>query len=250
MAEETRFVLSTLSFLLWGVLVMWMCAGFTMLEAGSVRTRNASVVCLKNVGLYAIAGMTFYFVGYSIMHVGVESGGWFGSLRFGVDATSAERALVRGDAAAAATVVRTGHASMSHWFFQMVFVASTASIVSGTLAERVRLWAFFLFVAVLTALIYPLVGASTWGGGWLDTLGFRDYAGSTVVHSTGAGRPSRASWSLAHAGASSGRTAASSPHRRPTSRRSRWACSSSGWDSSASTPVRGWPCPAPPMPWR
>ena len=156
-----------------------------MLEAGSVRTKNASVVCLKNVGLYAIAGMTFYFVGYSIMYGGVESGGWFGSLRFGVDATSAERALLKGDAAAGATVVRTGHASMSHWFFQMVFVASTASIVSGTLAERVRLWAFFLFVTVLSAFVYPLVGAWTWGGGWLDSLGFRDYAGSTVVHSTG-----------------------------------------------------------------
>lgn len=185
MAEETRFVFSSFSFLLWGVLVMWMCAGFTMLEAGSVRTKNASVVCLKNIGLYAIAGMTFYFVGYSIMHVGVDTGGWFGLLGFGVDATAEEQALVRGDAAAAATVVQTGHASMSHWFFQMVFVASTASIVSGTLAERVRLWAFFLFVVVLTAFIYPLVGAWTWGGGWLGALGFRDYAGSTVVHSTG-----------------------------------------------------------------
>ena len=186
MDEETRFVLNTFSFLVWGVLVMWMCAGFTMLEAGSVRTKNASVVCLKNIGLYAIAGMTFYFVGYSIMHVGVETGGWFGSLRFAIDATPAERALVQGDTAAVATtVVQTGHASNSHWLFQMVFVASTASIVSGTLAERVRLWAFFLFVVVLTAFIYPLVGAWTWGGGWLGALGFRDYAGSTVVHSTG-----------------------------------------------------------------
>ena len=186
MDEETRFVLNTFSFLVWGALVMWMCAGFTMLEAGSVRTKNASVVCLKNIGLYAIACMTFYFVGYSIMHVGVETGGWFGSLRFAIDATPAERALVQGDAAAVATtVVQTGHASNSHWLFQMVFVASTASIVSGTLAERVRLWAFFLFVVVLTAFIYPLVGAWTWGGGWLGALGFRDYAGSTVVHSTG-----------------------------------------------------------------
>ncbi len=119
------------------------------------------------------------------MYVGVETGGWFGSLRLTVNATSAEQALLEGDASAAAKVVQTGHASMSHWLFQMVFVASTASIVSGTLAERVRLWAFFLFVTVLTAVIYPLVGAWTWGGGWLGTLGFRDYAGSTVVHSTG-----------------------------------------------------------------
>ena len=185
MAEETRFILNSFAFLFWGVLVMWMCAGFTMLEAGSVRTKNASVVCLKNIGLYAIAGMTFYLIGYSIMHTGVETGGWFGSLRFAVNATSAEQALVQGDAAAAAAVVGGGHASMSHWFFQMVFVASTASIVSGTLAERVRLWAFLLFVAVLTAFIYPVVGAWTWGGGWLGALDFRDYAGSTVVHSTG-----------------------------------------------------------------
>ena len=186
MDEETQFVLNTFSFLVWGALVMWMCAGFTMLEAGSVRTKNASVVCLKNIGLYAIAGMTYYFVGYSIMHVGVETGGWFGSLRFAIEATPSEQALVQGDAAAVATtVVQTGHASNSHWLFQMVFVASTASIVSGTLAERVRLWAFFLFVVVLTAFIYPLVGAWTWGGGWLGELGFRDYAGSTVVHSTG-----------------------------------------------------------------
>ena len=185
MTEETGFILNSFAFLFWGALVMWMCAGFTMLEAGSVRTKNASVVCLKNIGLYAIACMTFYFVGYSIMYVGVETGGWFGSLRLTVNATSAEQALFEGDASAAATVVQTGHASMSHWLFQMVFVASTASIVSGTLAERVRLWAFFLFVTILTVVIYPLVGAWTWGGGWLGTLGFRDYAGSTVVHSTG-----------------------------------------------------------------
>ena len=185
MAEETQFVLNSFAFLFWGVLVMWMCAGFTMLEAGSVKTKNASVVCLKNIGLYAIAGIVFYLVGYSVMYVGVETSGWFGSFRFGTSATTAEQAVLQGDAARAATVVRTGHASMSHWFFQMVFVASTASIVSGTLAERVRLSAFFVFVAVLTGVIYPLVGAWTWGGGWLGESGFRDYAGSTVVHSTG-----------------------------------------------------------------
>ena len=186
MAEETKFVLNSFAFLFWGVLVFWMCAGFTMLEAGSVRTKNASVVCLKNVGLYTIAGITFYFVGYSVMYTGVETGGMSGLLRFAAGATLAEEGPGQGHGAATtATVVQTGHASMSHWFFQMVFVASTASIVSGTLAERVRLWAFFLFVVVLTTFIYPLVGAWTWGGGWLDALGFRDYAGATVVHSTG-----------------------------------------------------------------
>ena len=182
---ELQFVLNSFSFLLWGALVMWMCAGFTMLESGSVRTKNASVVCLKNIGLYAIAGLTFYLVGYGIMYVGVEEGGWFGSLDPFHGTSDAERALLRGDASATAEVLESGHAAMSDWFFQMVFVASAASIVSGTLAERVRLWSFFVFIALLTTAIYPLVGAWTWGGGWLGAMGFRDFAGATIVHSTG-----------------------------------------------------------------
>ncbi len=180
MDGETQFVLNTFSFLFWGALVMWMCAGFTMLEAGSVRTKNASVVCLKNVGLYAIAGLTFYLVGYNIMFAGVEETGFLG-----YGSTGAERPLLAGDASSAAPVTAHGHSSMSHWFFQMVFVGSTASIVSGTLAERVRLSSFFVFIVVLTAVIYPVIGAWTWGGGWLARMGFQDFAGSTVVHSTG-----------------------------------------------------------------
>ena len=182
---ETRFVLNTFSFLIWGVLVMWMCAGFTMLEAGSVRTRNASVICLKNIGLYSIACLTFYLVGYNLMFTGVEPGGWLGSLDLTHGSTADERALLGGDLSAAASVTNTGHAAMSEWLFQMVFMASAASIVSGTLAERVKLWSFFVFIVVLTAVIYPVIGAWTWGGGWLAAMGFRDFAGSTVVHSTG-----------------------------------------------------------------
>ena len=182
---ETQFVLNSFSFLIWGVLVMWMCAGFTMLEAGSVRTKNASVICLKNIGLYSIAGLTFYLVGYNIMYSGVEESGWFGSLELFYGATEADRALLSGDESAAVAVMDSGSATMADWFFQMVFVGSTASIVSGTLAERVKLWSFFVFIAVLTALIYPTIGAWTWGGGWLGALGFKDFAGSTVVHSTG-----------------------------------------------------------------
>jgi len=185
MENETQFILNSFSFLIWGVLVMWMCAGFTMLESGSVRTKNASVICLKNIGLYAIAGLAFYIVGYNIMYVGVETGGWFGSLDLFYGTTAEEIALLGGDASAAAAVIDSGYSTMSDWFFQMVFVATTASIVSGTLAERVHLWSFFLFVAVLTAVIYPIVGAWTWGGGWLSELGFSDFAGSTIVHSTG-----------------------------------------------------------------
>ena len=180
---ETQFVLNSFAFLIWGALVMWMCAGFTMLESGSVRTKNASVICLKNIGLYSIAGLMYYFVGYNIMYVGVEAGGWFGSLEFLFGTSADEVALLAGGDGA--TVVETGHAAMSGWFFQMVFVATTASIVSGALAERIKLWSFFVFIAVLTAIIYPVIGAWTWGGGWLAEMGFKDFAGSTIVHSTG-----------------------------------------------------------------
>ncbi|MCY4450442.1 MAG: hypothetical protein OXC01_00670 [Immundisolibacterales bacterium] len=185
MDSEVRFIIDTFSFLVWGGLVMWMCAGFTMLEAGSVRTRNASVICLKNIGSLSIAALAFHFVGYGFMFEGVEEGGWIGSFDFFHGITDAEKALLGGDSSSAARVVENGHASMSYWLFQMVFVASTASIVSGTLAERVRLWSYFIFVAVLTAVIYPVIGAWTWGGGWLAAMGFQDFAGSTVVHSTG-----------------------------------------------------------------
>ena len=182
--EELQFILNTFSFLIWGALVMWMCAGFTMLEAGSVRTKNASMICLKNIGLYSIAGITYYLVGYNLMYVDVQEG-WIGSLKFLYGPSGDELKLVSGQAAAAADVAKAGKATMSDWFFQMVFVATTASIVSGTLAERVNLWAFFAFTAVLTVIIYPIVGAWTWGGGWLSAMGFKDFAGSTIVHSTG-----------------------------------------------------------------
>ena len=185
---ETKFVLDSFAFLVWGALVMWMCAGFTMLESGSVRTKNASVICLKNIGLYSIAGLTFYFLGYNLMYVGVGEGGWIGTFSFLYGTTAEEIALLGAEEASpeqVAAVVGNGHATMSDWFFQMVFVATTASIVSGTLAERVKLTSFFVFIAVLTAVIYPIVGAWTWGGGWLAEMGFQDFAGSTIVHSTG-----------------------------------------------------------------
>ena len=180
---ETAFILNTFSFLVWGALVMWMCAGFTMLEAGSVRSKNASVICLKNIGLYAIAGLTYYIVGYGLMYVDV--GNVIGSLDWFYGPSADEIALLGGDASATAAVVENGYSVTSDWFFQMVFVATTASIVSGALAERVNLWAFFAFTAILTAFIYPVVGAWTWGEGWLYQMGFKDFAGSTIVHSTG-----------------------------------------------------------------
>ena len=191
---ETQFILNSFSFLIWGALVMWMCAGFTMLEAGSVRTKNASVICLKNIGLYSIAGLTYYLVGYNLMYVDV--GSWVGSFQLPYSTTGDEIALLEavaagaGDgviAAAAATVVEgSGYATMSDWFFQMVFVATTASIVSGTLAERVKLWSFFIYITLLTAFIYPVIGSWTWGeAAGCSEMGFQDFAGSTIVHSTG-----------------------------------------------------------------
>ena len=183
MSGEAEFVFNTFSFLVWGGLVMWMAAGFTMLEAGSVRTKNVSVICLKNIGLYAIAGITYYVIGYNLMYVDVQ--GWIGSFTFLYGPSADEIALLDGNAEAQASVIANGYSVMSGWFFQMVFVATAASIVSGALAERVKLWPFFLFTMLLTAFIYPIVGAWTWGGGWLNALGFQDFAGSTIVHGTG-----------------------------------------------------------------
>ncbi len=185
---ETAFVLNTFAFLIWGVLVMWMAAGFTMLEAGAVRTKNASMICLKNIGLYSIAGLAYFFVGYNIMYVDVSPDrlyGLIGSFNLLYGPSGDELALLDGDEGAAAAVIDSGYSVMSDWFFQMVFVATTASIISGALAERVKMWSFFLFILILTALVYPIVGAWTWGGGWLADMGFQDFAGSTIVHSTG-----------------------------------------------------------------
>ena len=198
-STETAFILNTFAFLMWGALVMWMAAGFTMLESGSVRTKNASMICLKNIGIYSIAGLAYFVVGYNLMYVGVdptegvvnELQDFIGSFGIFYGPSGAETALLAaGDDAekAAATADLLGGASystMSDWFFQMVFVATAASIVSGAMAERVKLWSFFIFTLALTAIIYPIVGAWTWGGGWLESMGFSDFAGSTIVHSTG-----------------------------------------------------------------
>ena len=180
---NNKFIFNTFFLLICGALIMWMCAGFTMLESGSVRTKNASVICLKNIGLYAIAGLMFYIIGYNLMFVDV--GGWIGAVKLLFRPSADEFAILAGSEKAGAAVIGTDYASISFWFFQMTFVATTASIVSGALAERVKLWSFFIFIAVLTGIIYPVIGAWTWGGGWLTKLGFSDFAGSTIVHSTG-----------------------------------------------------------------
>ena len=181
--QDIEFILSTFSFLVWGVLVMWMGAGFTMLEAGSVRTKNASMICLKNVGIYSIAGLSYFVVGYNLMYLDV--GDIVGRFQLLHGPTGAEAALFDGATGRIDEIVANGHASMSAWFFQMLFVATAASIVSGAILERVKLWAFWAFTLVLTAFIYPIVGAWVWGGGWLYDMGFQDFAGGTVVHTTG-----------------------------------------------------------------
>jgi len=173
-SDETAFVFNSFSFLVNGFLVMWMAAGFCMLEAGLVRTKNVATMCMKNISLYSIAGIMYFLVGYNLMYTGVD-GGWIGS----------PGPWFADDGAALAGDFSAGYAAASDWFFQMVFVATAASIVSGALAERIKLWPFLAFVTVLSALIYPVTGAWVWGGGWLSRLGFVDFAGSTLVHSVG-----------------------------------------------------------------
>ena len=143
---ETAYIFNTLLFLMGGFLVMFMAAGFAMLEAGLVRSKNVSMQCLKNISLYSIAGLMYWLVGYSLMYSDVD-GGFMGSFApYGWDGVG-ENAL------------DTGYSTASDWFFQMVFVATAASIVSGTLAERIKLWPFLLFVVVLTGFLYPIAGS-------------------------------------------------------------------------------------------
>jgi Amt family ammonium transporter len=176
-ADETAFIFNTLLFLIGGFLVMFMAAGFAMLEAGLVRSKHAATICLKNIGLYSIAGLMFYLVGYNLMYSGVDATGVFGTpAPWGPSELASDETID----------LSGGYSSASDWFFQMVFVATAASIVSGAVAERVKIGPFFIFVAILTAIIYPIQGSWEWGEGWLDSqFGFSDFAGSTLVHSTG-----------------------------------------------------------------
>jgi hypothetical protein len=146
-----------------------MAAGFAMLESGLVRTKNTATICLKNIALYSVAGIMYYLVGYNLMYTDV--GSYIGSFSFLYNTSAAELALLGADEATPEQIdaaVAGGYSVMSDWFFQMVFVATAASIVSGTLAERIKLWPFLIFVVVLTGFIYPIQGSWTWGGGWLS----------------------------------------------------------------------------------
>ncbi len=167
-SAEVSFIFNTLLFLICGFLVMFMAAGFAMLESGMVTSKSVSVICAKNIGLFSIAAIMFWLVGYNLAY-GIPSGGYIGKFIPWSDASK----------------IGTGYADGSDWYFQMVFCATTVSIVSGTLAERIKLWPFFLFAAILSGILYPIVMGWQWGGGWLAARGFSDFAGSTLVHSTG-----------------------------------------------------------------
>jgi Amt family ammonium transporter len=172
--SEMTYILNTFSFLVMGILVMWMAAGFGMLESGLVRSKNVATICLKNIALFGVAGILYYLVGYNLMYAGVD-GGFIGSFGlWGAD-----------DAAATAGDYSAGYAAASDWFFQMVFCGAACSVVSGCVAERIKLWSFMAFCIILTGFIYPIQGSWAWGGGWLSEMGFVDFAGSTLVHSVG-----------------------------------------------------------------
>lgn len=177
---ELAYALDTFYFLVCGALVMWMAAGFTMLEAGLVRAKNTAEILTKNVGLYSIACIMYMLCGYFLMYPGeamVE--GWLGEFTW----------LTSSDNTAEEVLASDGdiyYSGLSDFFFQVVFVATAMSIVSGAVAERMKLWSFFVFAIILTGFIYPTQGYWKWGGGWLDEAGFMDFAGSGVVHMCGA----------------------------------------------------------------
>lgn len=176
--DITPYILTTLLFLIGGFLVFWMAAGFAMLEAGLVRSKNVTTQLTKNIALFAIASIMYWLIGFGIMYPGewvIEGimGPWFAITSLepvGLDAADAS----------------LDYASVgSDFFFQLMFCATTASIVSGTLAERIKLWPFLIFTAILTGVIYPIEASWQWGGGFLSEMGFSDFAGSTLVHAAG-----------------------------------------------------------------
>ena len=165
---EVAYIFNTFSFLVCAFLVMWMAAGFCMLESGLVTTKSVSTIAAKNIGKFAIVSVMFYLVGYNLGY-GDADNPYFGSFAVWSDNSSLE----------------TGYSDYSDWLFQTLFVCATCSIVSGAVAERIKIWPFFIFSAILGGFIYPIQMSWEWGGGWLDSLEFADFAGSTLVHACG-----------------------------------------------------------------
>ena len=167
-SAEGQYIFNTLGFYLGGVLVAFMAAGFCMLECGLVTTKSVSTIAAKNIGKFAIASIVFFLCGYNLAY-GIPEGGYIGS--FSIWSDSSE--------------IGTGYSDYSDWFYQAMFVCATVSIVSGAVAERIKIWPFFIFSAIMAAFIYPISMGWQWGGGWLATAGFSDFAGSTLVNACG-----------------------------------------------------------------
>ncbi len=174
---ELKYVLNTLWFVLAGALVMWMAAGFAMLEAGLVRSKNTAEILTKNVALYSLACVMYLLIGYNLMYGAGNSFIGGGALLSGIAGP---------DGVSMYSDELPHHAMQADFFFQVVFVATAMSIVSGAVAERMKLWAFLAFAVVMTGFIYPVQGHWSWGGGFLSELGYSDYAGSGIVHLAGA----------------------------------------------------------------
>jgi len=167
-SAEGQYIFNTLGFYLGGVLVAFMAAGFCMLECGLVTTKSVSTIAAKNIGKFAIASIVFFLCGYNLAY-GIPEGGYIGTFSIWSDASE----------------IGTGYSDYSDWFYQAMFVCATVSIVSGAVAERIKIWPFFIFSAIMAAFIYPISMGWQWGGGWLATAGFSDFAGSTLVHACG-----------------------------------------------------------------
>ena len=167
-SEEGQYIFNSLAFYIGGVLVAFMAAGFCMLESGLVTTKSVSTIAAKNIGKFAIASIIFFLFGYNLAY-GISEGGFIGS--FSIWSEGSE--------------ISTGYSDSSDWFFQAMFVCATVSIVSGAVAERIKIWPFFFFAIVMAGFIYPISMGWQWGGGWLSTAGFSDFAGSTLVHACG-----------------------------------------------------------------
>ena len=176
--EEIGYIFTTFMFLVTGFLVMFMGCGFAMLEAGLVRQKNVTMQLMKNVALFAIAAIMYYLVGYNLMYPG---DGWSITGILGAFSTTSLEPVGLAETETDLTYASVG----SDFFFQLMFCATTCSIVSGTLAERIKLWPFLIFALLLAGFIYPIQASWKWGGGFLDEAGFLDFAGSTVVHSVG-----------------------------------------------------------------
>tara|TARA_A100001011_G_C14314647_1_gene847340 strand:- start:3823 stop:5115 length:1293 start_codon:yes stop_codon:yes gene_type:complete len=168
MSAEGQYIFNSLAFYIGGVLVAFMAAGFCMLESGLVTTKSVSTIAAKNVGKFAIASIIFFLFGYNLAY-GISEGGYIGSFSMWSEGSE----------------IGTGYSDSSDWFFQTMFACATVSIVSGAVAERIKIWPFFAFAVIMSGFIYPISMGWQWGGGWLSAAGFSDFAGSTLVHACG-----------------------------------------------------------------